>query len=62
MWLCWQVHLPPAAAGVETIGHFAWFHERFRPTLWQDSLAWLEDGSLTRPPRETLAPETGAGS
>lgn len=57
-----HVHLSPAAAGVEAIGHFAWFHERFRPTLWLDSLAWLRDGSLTRAPRETLAPETGAGA
>ncbi|WP_235609788.1 alpha/beta fold hydrolase [Azospira sp. I13] len=55
-----HLHLAPDAAGVAAIGHFAWFHERFRPTLWQDSLAWLQEGRLRRTPRETLEPENSA--
>ena len=36
-------HLPlnPADVGVPGIGHFAWFHERFREKLWSLSLIWL---------------------
>lgn len=41
-----HAHLTPASAGVASIGHFAWFHERFRGSLWQDSLAWLREGGL----------------
>jgi len=34
--------LAPADLGVEAIGHFAPFRERFRDTLWAEWRAWLE--------------------
>ncbi len=51
-----QVAVDPASVGVAAIGHFAWFHERFRDTLWQESLAWLRDGVSIRPPALLLPP------
>ncbi len=36
-----HLHLNPADVGVPGIGHFAWFHERFRESLWPLSLNWL---------------------
>lgn len=53
-----HVHLTPAAEGIDGIGHFAWFNERFRDSLWQESLLWLRDGKLARAPLATLPPET----
>lgn len=32
----------PRAAGAERIGHFGFFRERFRATLWEDAARWLE--------------------
>lgn len=32
----------PQQLGVERIGHFGFFRERFRSTLWRRSAAWLE--------------------
>ena len=34
-------HVAPADIGVEHIGHFGFFLERSRATLWKDSLHWL---------------------
>jgi predicted alpha/beta hydrolase len=34
-------HVAPADIGVAAIGHFGFFSERMRDTLWKDSLAWL---------------------
>lgn len=31
----------PADVGVERIGHFGFFRERFRDTLWRDAADWL---------------------
>jgi predicted alpha/beta hydrolase len=45
-------NIAPQYAGVDAIGHFAFFHERFRETLWQDALAWLDDGHL--PPQAVV--------
>ncbi|HEX5393722.1 MAG TPA: alpha/beta fold hydrolase [Rhodocyclaceae bacterium] len=39
--------IPPASVGEESIGHFAFFHERFRPSLWEDAARWLESGALS---------------
>lgn len=36
----------PASVGAESIGHFAYFHDRFRESLWRDALAWLTEGGL----------------
>jgi predicted alpha/beta hydrolase len=35
--------IQPASVGCEHIGHFGFFHDRFRSTLWQESLCWLAD-------------------
>lgn len=48
-----RLEIDPARLGVEKIGHFAFFHERFRPTLWEDAWHWLADGRL---PRQGVAP------
>ncbi len=36
-----EVH--PDALGVERIGHFGFFRERFRATLWKDAADWLSE-------------------
>lgn len=35
-------HLAPRDVGAEAVGHFGFFRDRFQDTLWQDSVAWLE--------------------
>ena len=35
-------HLSPADVGAPALGHFGFFRERFRGTLWAESAAWLE--------------------
>ena len=40
----WRI--APADIGVDAIGHFAFFHSRFQPTLWPVARAWLADGAL----------------
>lgn len=54
----YQLRIAPSDVGLAQIGHFAFFHERFRETLWPYALEWLETG---RPPsrlpgRVTLMP------
>jgi predicted alpha/beta hydrolase len=34
--------IEPRQAGAERIGHFGFFRERFRATLWEDAARWLE--------------------
>jgi predicted alpha/beta hydrolase len=34
-------HVHPREAGAPEIGHFGFFRERFRSTLWQESAEWL---------------------
>lgn len=36
------VWLDPADVGAERIGHFGFFRERFRDSLWRDAADWLE--------------------
>lgn len=38
--------IAPASIGVASIGHFAYFHDRFRDTLWRDALGWLAEARL----------------
>ncbi|HJW02362.1 MAG TPA: alpha/beta fold hydrolase [Azospira sp.] len=52
-----HLHLSPEAAGVAAIGHFAWFHERFRTSLWPASLAWLRDGDLPEQAQPVAHPD-----
>lgn len=39
-----RVQIDPAAAGGPAVGHFGFFHDRFRASLWRDALRWLADG------------------
>lgn len=39
-----HLRLAPASLGLEAIGHFAFFHERFRDSLWPIALGWLTSG------------------
>ena len=41
-----HVRISPESTGVPDIGHFAFFHDRFKPTLWQQSLDWLVAGTI----------------
>jgi predicted alpha/beta hydrolase len=41
-----HLRITPASLGEEKIGHFAFFHERFKATLWRQSLDWLVDGRI----------------
>ena len=34
-------HVQPAEVGARSVGHFGFFSERSRDTLWKESLAWL---------------------
>ncbi len=59
----YHLRLAPSALGQPSIGHFAFFHERFRELLWPLALAWLRTelppttfpGELNyRPSKETF--------
>ncbi|QJC57654.1 Putative aminoacrylate hydrolase RutD [Polaromonas vacuolata] len=41
-----HLRVAPESLGLKEIGHFAFFHSRFEPTLWPIALAWLREGSL----------------
>ena len=49
-----HLRIAPAAVGAPAIGHFAFFHDRFRETLWPLPLAWLRTGRLPEPAIGTL--------
>ncbi|MEW5420668.1 alpha/beta fold hydrolase [Amorphus sp. 3PC139-8] len=42
--LHWEI--APSDIGVDVIGHFAFFHDRFKETLWPLALAWLQSGDI----------------
>jgi len=42
------VSLAPADLHLKEIGHFAFFHERFRQSLWNETLQWLNSGATRR--------------
>jgi predicted alpha/beta hydrolase len=52
--------LEAAALGFTQIGHFAFFHERFRDTLWPLARAWLQDQRITMLPGATVTTWPGA--
>ncbi|RTL52262.1 MAG: alpha/beta fold hydrolase [Rhodocyclaceae bacterium] len=52
-----QASITPASVGEEKIGHFAFFHERFRPTLWEDARQWLARGCIPGEDYETRPPD-----
>ncbi|WP_073957174.1 alpha/beta fold hydrolase [Thalassospira sp. TSL5-1] len=41
-----HLRIAPGDVGVEAIGHFAFFHDRFEASLWPVALHWLQNGSL----------------
>ncbi|KWK50779.1 alpha/beta hydrolase [Burkholderia stagnalis] len=41
-----HLRIGPDAIGVDSIGHFAFFHSRFESTLWPIPLGWLKTGQL----------------
>ncbi|WP_244284692.1 MULTISPECIES: alpha/beta fold hydrolase [unclassified Pannonibacter] len=41
-----HLRLGPQHSGGEPIGHFNFFHTRFRPTLWPIALRWLQEGEI----------------
>ena len=41
-----HVRISPESIGEKNIGHFAFFHDRFKATLWRQSLDWLISGSI----------------
>lgn len=57
-----HLRLSPQAFGVREIGHFAFFHDRFRQTLWPIALQWLQQGRLAQgTPGEQVVPYANAG-
>ncbi|MCO6184625.1 alpha/beta fold hydrolase [Rhizobium sp. L1K21] len=40
----WRI--APSDIGVDAIGHFAFFHDRFKETLWPLALEWLRYGEI----------------
>ncbi|MFC5302732.1 alpha/beta fold hydrolase [Azospira restricta] len=45
-----HLHLTPEAVGEAQVGHFAFFHSRFEPSLWRIPLEWLQHGRLPAAP------------
>lgn len=41
-----HLRIDPVETGQEKIGHFAFFHDRFKETLWPTALHWLRNGTL----------------
>lgn len=54
-----HVQLTPQDFATEEIGHFGFFHDRHKVSLWQDSLQWLSVGEnpwrFAEMPRSTFA-------
>ncbi|QXH47736.1 alpha/beta fold hydrolase [Pseudomonas xanthosomatis] len=44
-----HLRVAPGDIAVGEIGHFAFFHERFRHSLWPIALGWLQAGQLADP-------------
>jgi predicted alpha/beta hydrolase len=47
---CPHLRMAPVDISVEEIGHFAFFHDRFRESLWPVALQWLQQGAGRRGP------------
>ncbi len=41
-----HLRIDPVEIGHEAIGHFAFFHDRFKTTLWPTALHWLRTGTV----------------
>jgi predicted alpha/beta hydrolase len=57
-----HLRIAPADVCASTIGHFGFFHVRFKNSLWPLALTWLQDGILpaTPPGRRLGAPSKAA--
>ena len=53
-----SLHLVPADYAAESIGHFGFFKDYFRETLWQKVLTWLESASREESPIRGTAAAT----
>jgi predicted alpha/beta hydrolase len=51
-------HIAPRDIGASAIGHFGFFRDKFRETLWRDAAAWLHRQTLT--PAAVPAPALNA--
>ena len=51
-----HLRLDPSLVGVPEIGHFAFFHARFQPSLWPFVPAFLREGTLPDAGFGTLTP------
>ena len=49
-----HLRLAPQDVGLDAIGHFAFFHERFRDILWPYALEWLRHAALPEKPAGRL--------
>ncbi|WP_179403863.1 alpha/beta hydrolase family protein [Burkholderia guangdongensis] len=57
----WRI--APDAIGVDAIGHFAFFHSRFEPSLWPIALHWLKTGEVApHAPGRIVSQRGGAGA
>ena len=56
-----HLRLAPDAAGVEAIGHFAFFHSRFENSLWPIPLHWLATGEVPPQFSSRVVSERAAG-
>jgi predicted alpha/beta hydrolase len=43
------VRIKPRRQGLPRLGHFGFFHDRFRDSLWRQSLIWLDTGQTPWP-------------
>lgn len=55
-----HLRINPQEVGLDTIGHFAFFHQRFRDVLWPVALAWLQQAKVPEgyPGRLKILPVT----
>lgn len=49
------VQIAPEAEGLPPLGHFGFFHDKFRDSLWERSGRWLLSGEKAWPPLFSLA-------
>ena len=50
-----HLHLAPEDIGESSVGHFAFFHSRFEPSLWRIALEWLKHARLSPATRGLVA-------
>lgn len=54
-------HLRPPDLGVDGIGHFGFFREQFRPSLWTESTEWLKKQAVEAPSTNAVSRNPGRG-